>query len=178
LDNQPGEITLDTKQTIYLFGMASELGKYDNFTNQRKVEEVHSGNQKDLLMVYRSLKKDPKNPSNLGNALDVNWTNMCPFLHPPIPLINRVLEKFKAECKEGVIIVPDWPGQKWSVILKELTFKKYVLGQASKVLVRGIKMETKSSKSEKPLCLPPGKLVMYKISNPTLPFSSQNPLHY
>jgi hypothetical protein len=65
-----------------------------------------------LLSVYGSLKKDPKNPSNLRNALDVYWTNMCPSLHPPIPLINRVLEKFKGECKEGVIIVLDWPVQK------------------------------------------------------------------
>jgi hypothetical protein len=77
-----------------------------------------------LLSVYGSLKKDPKNPNNLGNALDVDWTNMCPFLHPPIPLINRVLEKFKAECQKGVIVVPDWPGQKWSILLKELTVKK------------------------------------------------------
>jgi hypothetical protein len=132
-----------------------------------------------LLSVYGSLKKDPKNPNNFGNALDVDWTNMCPFLHPPIPLINRVLGKFKAECQEGVIVVPDWPGQKWSILLKELTVKRYILGQASKVLTKGTKMKNKYSKSEKPLCLPPGKLVMYRIRNPNLiPCSLffQNPL--
>jgi hypothetical protein len=60
-----------------------------------------------LLSVYGSLKKDPKNPNSLWNALDVHCTNICPFLHPPIPLISKVLEKFKAECKEGIIDVED-----------------------------------------------------------------------
>jgi hypothetical protein len=106
-------------------------------------------------------------------VLDVDWSNICPFLHPPIPLINKVLEKFKVECKEGIIIVPDWPGQKWSVILKELALKRYILGQSSKVLIKGAKMEKKYSISEKPLCLPPGKLVMYKIRNPCLSPLSQ-----
>jgi hypothetical protein len=127
-----------------------------------------------LLSVYGSLKKDPKNPNSLGNALDVDWTNTCPFLHPPIPLINKVLEKFKAECKEGIIVVPDWTGQKWLIVLKELAVKRYILGQSSKVLIKGTKMEKKSTISEKPLCLPPGKLVMYRIKNPCLSTLSQN----
>jgi hypothetical protein len=92
-----------------------------------------------LLSVCVLLKKDPENPSNLRNALDVDRTNMCPFLHRPKPLINRVLEKFKVEFKKGVIIVPDWPGQKRSVILKELAIKRYILGQASKILIRRVK---------------------------------------
>jgi hypothetical protein len=36
-----------------------------------------------LLSVYGSLKKDPKDLNSLGNALDVDWTNMCPFLQYP-----------------------------------------------------------------------------------------------
>jgi hypothetical protein len=32
---------------------------------------------------------------------------MCPFLHPPIPLISRVLNKFKTECREGLLVIPN-----------------------------------------------------------------------
>jgi hypothetical protein len=42
-----------------------------------------------LLPTFGSLRKNSANPNNLGNALNISWENMCPLLHPPIPLISR-----------------------------------------------------------------------------------------
>jgi hypothetical protein len=131
-----------------------------------------------LLSVYGSLRKDPKNPSNLGNTLDVNWTNMCPFLHPPIPLINKVLEKFKAECQEGVISFR-LAQPKMLNSPKRISSQKICPGTSFQGPDQRIKNGEEILQSEKPLCLPSGKLVMYKIRNPTLtptPPSFQNPL--
>jgi hypothetical protein len=32
---------------------------------------------------------------NIGIACIASWKGVGPFIHPPIPLITRVLEKFK-----------------------------------------------------------------------------------
>jgi hypothetical protein len=60
-----------------------------------------------LLSTFGSLRKSLGNPNNLRNALNISLKNMCPLLHPPIPLISRVLDKFKTECREGLIVIPN-----------------------------------------------------------------------
>jgi hypothetical protein len=58
------------------------------------------------LKVRRSENKREEGV-HIGNALHIRWTGMKLLMLPPIPLINRTLEKF---VMEGVIIVPDWKG--------------------------------------------------------------------
>jgi hypothetical protein len=49
-------------------------------------------------------------------------------LHPPIPLIQKTLQKFQQECSLGIIILPDWKGRIWSPLLQHLTMRKIILG--------------------------------------------------
>jgi hypothetical protein len=50
---------------------------------------------------------------NVGNALRLNWKNIKGpvLLHPPIPLLLKVLKKFKEEGKIVILIAPAWKGQ-------------------------------------------------------------------
>jgi hypothetical protein len=48
----------------------------------------------------------------LGNAMHINWSDMTPILHPLISLINKVLEKFSREGELGILILPNWSGQR------------------------------------------------------------------
>jgi hypothetical protein len=54
-----------------------------------------------------------KDPDNIGNALRLDWSKIKGpvLLHPPVPLILKVLQKFREEGKIAILIVPSWKGQ-------------------------------------------------------------------
>jgi hypothetical protein len=82
---------------------------------------------------------------------------MCPLLHPPIPLISRVLDKFKKEYQEALLVVPNWPGQKYDNLLKPLVVMKQNLGLSEQILIEGSRMKKCiDAHSEKKLTFPPG----------------------
>jgi hypothetical protein len=53
------------------------------------------------------------------------------------------------------MIAPDWKGQIWTPILKRLSVKKVVLGNAEDILEKGSLMRKKD------LCLPPGNMAVH-----------------
>ncbi|KAA6366725.1 MAG: hypothetical protein EZS28_037749, partial [Streblomastix strix] len=71
------------------------------------------------------------------NAFSSNWKNLKPLLHPPIPQILRTVVKVQKDGAEAVIILPDWKGQIWEQLMKELAMKEVVLGWAEEVLEKG-----------------------------------------
>ena len=67
---------------------------------------------------YVSWKNDPH--SSLVNAFSFKWVKNV-YLFPPIPLIDRVLDKFiDDDVINGIIICPYWPSQTWFSRLLEL----------------------------------------------------------
>jgi hypothetical protein len=73
-----------------------------------------------LIQTYASV--IPRgDPDNVGNALRLNWANTkgLVLLHPPIPLLLKVLKKFKEEGKIAILIAPSWKGQVWSDLLEK-----------------------------------------------------------
>jgi hypothetical protein len=139
--------------------------------NFRPNVDLFARQSNSLLPTYCSLKKvkeakksEAGIPENrLGNAFHINWNNLNPILHPPIPLILKSLEKFRAEGQEAAIILPDWKGQAWSSLLRKLSVKKVTLGPSEKVLKRGNLMIKRDLK------LPPGKMCLHLLrSNQTL----------
>jgi hypothetical protein len=64
-----------------------------------------------LIRTYASV--IPRGDSdNIGNALRLDWSKIKGpiLLHPPIPLLLKVLRKFKEEGKIAVLIAPSWKG--------------------------------------------------------------------
>jgi hypothetical protein len=118
--------------------------------------DLFASNQNAKTDIFCSLKQGSKR-GRLGNAFDIEWKGMTPLIHPPIPLLAKALEKFMREGETGILIVPDWPGQKWSPLLRELSVRKLVIGPSSTSLLKGPGM------SKRQLLLPPGNLALHII---------------
>ncbi|KAA6372823.1 MAG: putative Transposon Ty3-I Gag-Pol polyprotein [Streblomastix strix] len=86
------------------------------------------------------------------NAFNYKWSKVKLYIHPPIPVLNRVLQKMKQDKAQGIVIAPIWPGQSWYTKLKSLSTKFLFLGQADKTLEMGQRMKDKDQK------LPPGNV--------------------
>jgi len=47
------------------------------------------------------------------DAFTLNWNSFFFYAFPPFALINRVLQKIKAEKAKGILVAPYWPVQPW-----------------------------------------------------------------
>jgi hypothetical protein len=75
------------------------------------------------------------------DAFSVPWRDFAlPLIHPPVPLIPRVLVRLQQEKMKAVLIVPLWEQHAWSAILRAMTVDAVDLGPADQVLVRGQRM--------------------------------------
>lgn len=60
---------------------------------------------------YVSWTRDPG--SIAVDAFTMRWDKFFFYAFPPFILINRVLQKIRAERAEGIVVVPRWPAQPW-----------------------------------------------------------------
>jgi ribonuclease HI len=75
------------------------------------------------------------------DAFSVPWRDFgLPLIHPPIPLIPRVLVRLQQERMRAVVIVPLWEGHAWAALLRSMTIDTIDLGPADQVLIRGQRM--------------------------------------
>ncbi|KAA6361852.1 MAG: hypothetical protein EZS28_042621 [Streblomastix strix] len=86
------------------------------------------------------------------NAFNYKWSKVKLYIHPPISVLKRVLQKMKQNKEQGIVIASIWPGQSWYTKLKNLSIKFLFLGQANKILEMGQRMKDKDRK------LPPGNV--------------------
>jgi ribonuclease HI len=94
------------------------------------------------------------------DAMTIPWRTGLPFIHPPIPLIGRCLRKILWENVPALLVVPDWRGQSWSVLLNKMTNRKMIMGKSSEILHPGKWMIQKGDK------LPPGYLSVHLLTPP------------
>ncbi|KAA6374375.1 MAG: hypothetical protein EZS28_030096, partial [Streblomastix strix] len=80
------------------------------------------------------------------NAFNYKWSKVKLYIHPPIPVLNKVLQKMKQDKAQGIVIAPIWPGQSWNTKLKNLSIKFLFLGQADKILEMGQRMKDNDQK--------------------------------
>ncbi|KAA6401856.1 MAG: putative reverse transcriptase [Streblomastix strix] len=90
--------------------------------------------------------------THFHNAFNYKWSKVKLYIHPLIPVLNRVLQKMKYDKAQGIVIASIWPGQSWYTKLKNLSIKFLFLGQAEKILEMGQRMKDKDQK------LPPGNV--------------------
>jgi hypothetical protein len=137
-----------------LQGIVAELGTpidCDLFANHK--------NKQHPRYVTLSL-KDKK--AMARDALSISWKNLgIPLIHPPIPLIQRCLNKVRQEKIVAVVITPFWLGQWWSTALQAMSMKSIVIGEAQNVLEKGPLMLKIGDK------LPPGQIVAHLVGGET-----------
>ncbi|KAA6388869.1 MAG: hypothetical protein EZS28_015604 [Streblomastix strix] len=86
------------------------------------------------------------------NAFSYKWSKVKQYIHPPIPVLNRLLQKMKQDKAKRIIIAPIWPGQSWYTKLKNLSIKFLFLGQADRILQMGERMKDKDQKTSTRQC--------------------------
>ncbi|KAA6362730.1 MAG: hypothetical protein EZS28_041743 [Streblomastix strix] len=92
--------------------------------------------------------RDNKTPFH--NAFNYSWTRIRLYIHPPIPVIPKVLTKMKQDNATAIIIAPIWQGQTCVTELRTISSKFLFLGQWVQILIPGRSMKDKGKK------LPPG----------------------
>ncbi|VEN35017.1 unnamed protein product [Callosobruchus maculatus] len=55
----------------------------------------------------------PDSHAELVDAFTFSWENLSFYAFPPFSLISKVLKKVRDDNAQGILIVPDWPGQVW-----------------------------------------------------------------
>ncbi|KAA6379654.1 MAG: hypothetical protein EZS28_024818 [Streblomastix strix] len=91
------------------------------------------------------------------DGMKENWYKETSLLHPPIPLIQRVLNKVRKNQTEAVLIVPYWQTQSWWTDLQDLMIKSINLGKSSDVPDVGGRMRKQKRH------LPPGDVLKAHI---------------
>jgi hypothetical protein len=117
---------------LVLFGALAKLGltiTADLFASARNKHH----------RLYLSMQPDPR--ALAQDAFSVPWRDFAlPLIHPPIPLIPRVLVRLQQERMRAVLLVPLWEGQAWFALLRSMSTSVIDLGLAEQVLVRGVRM--------------------------------------
>ena len=47
------------------------------------------------------------------DAFQQNWRQWKSFIHPPVVLLPRILQKVRSDRATALLVAPDWPGQPW-----------------------------------------------------------------
>ncbi|KAA6380346.1 MAG: putative Transposon Ty3-I Gag-Pol polyprotein [Streblomastix strix] len=91
------------------------------------------------------------------DAFSNTWTNEILLVHPPIPILSRVISYLNNETTLAIVIAPWWPGQPWFTSLMNQSSRYLILGQSSQCLIKGLSMENPKS------FLPPGKIAAFLV---------------
>ena len=68
----------------------------------------------------RGRTSNPDPGSIATNAFLQHWRQWKVFIHAPIVLLPRILQKLRQDQATGLVIAPTWPGQPWFPTLQEL----------------------------------------------------------
>jgi hypothetical protein len=104
-------------------------------------------------------KRIPKAPAErervlARNAMDIPWTDWTGLIHPPIPMITRVLLKIQKEQARALVILPHWQREIRAPLLRSMTVKgPVILGNSGEVLQMGPSMAAMNA------TLPPGNVM-------------------
>ncbi|KAA6390575.1 MAG: hypothetical protein EZS28_013900 [Streblomastix strix] len=88
----------------------------------------------------------PISPIISSNVFNYRWSKVKLYTHPPILILDRVLQKMKQDKSQGIIIAQIWPGQSWYTKLKNLTIKFLFLGLSERIQEIRQKMKDKDQK--------------------------------
>jgi ribonuclease HI len=111
--------------------------------------------------VFWSLRRSPRATGR--DAFLCQWSRYSlPLLHPPIPLIPKVLKRLQQERMRAIIILPNWRWQPWSRVMTQMTLTAKVLGPAATVLTKGSRMARVRAE------LPPGLIVAVLADTKTM----------
>jgi ribonuclease HI len=143
------------KQKVFELGLEKlrEVGE-----EIQDVVEVDMFATEQNTRLPRFVSPSPNPKAEASDAFSISWRGIKVYAHPPIRMISRTLLKIELERVRTVLVIPNWPTQAWWPRLRQLVTKEVLLGEAEEILEMGKMMKQRGTK------LPPGKLMMIKIS--------------
>ena len=63
------------------------------------------------LPLYVSRQPDPG--ATAVDAFQLDWSQWTSFIHPPVVLLPRILQKVQNDKATALLVAPNWPGQPW-----------------------------------------------------------------
>ena len=70
------------------------------------------------------------------DAFRLDWSQWKCFLHPPVVLLSRILQKVRSDKATALMVAPNWPGQPWyAQIQLMLTELPYTLSKERSLLL-------------------------------------------
>lgn len=94
---------------------------------------------------FVSWKPDPQ--AKVVDAFTISWKKLNFYAFPPFSQILKMLMKIKREKAAGIIIVPNWTGQAWFPLFKELTVgKPLYFGPCDNLLLSPYRKQTHPQK--------------------------------
>ncbi|KAA6367170.1 MAG: hypothetical protein EZS28_037304, partial [Streblomastix strix] len=110
-----------------------------------------------VLKTYCSPRQDSRAIAIDGLAID--WNEQIAWLHPPIPLIGRCLQKIlEDKVQTAILITPDWRAQFRRPTLDRLTLQRVDLGPFHLILTPGKHMKQHGQ------ILPPRNMIASVVS--------------
>ena len=117
--------------------------------------------------VFFSLRRDRQ--ARGRDAFLIRWNQFdLPLLHPPLPLIPKVLHRLQQEKMKAILIAPLWTRQAWSNQLTAMTKRVLNLGPAESVFERGRGMAKVRAE------LPPGDVAAFFLDTRTTTASASS----
>lgn len=82
---------------------------------------------------YFSWKRDPG--SEQIDAFTVSWSDLNFYAFPPFSIILKMLRKIEREKAEGLVVLPNWPGQPWYPLFRSLLSSELIIFEPNKFLL-------------------------------------------
>ncbi|KAH7831530.1 uncharacterized protein MONOS_11106 [Monocercomonoides exilis] len=99
--------------------------------------------------------------SPLGeDGLAYPWKNECVLAHPPVHLIPMTIPNAQKERVQVVLLLPNWKGQNWDVLLEKTPHQTFEWRSLRTVLRKGPSITNTGA------CLSPGRLKVILINPP------------
>ncbi len=54
------------------------------------------------------------------DAFQQNWNRWKSFIHPPVVLLSRIIQKVRQDEATTLLVAPNWPGQPWYPELRQM----------------------------------------------------------
>lgn len=95
--------------------------------------DLFASNSNKKCNRYFSWKRDPG--SEQIDAFTVSWHNLNFYAFPPFSIILKMLQKIKRDKAEGVVVLPNWPGQPWYPLFRSLLSSNLITLEPNKFLL-------------------------------------------
>ena len=73
--------------------------------------DLFASRQNYQVPLYVSCLPDPG--ASAVDAFQLDWSQWKSFIHPPVVLLPRILQKVRDDKATALLVAPNWPGQPW-----------------------------------------------------------------